>query len=227
MIFAVVQKGEPMTNEQAIEVINGHIKDSSVAYGTSTGQALRMAVEALKAQLSEEGTTKDATSDTISRQAAIDAIAGCTNCRTEEVLREYVAMHNLDNMWSGGVLEAIDAVKDLPSVQPEERTEKRTETRACDLIGEIQFGIKATDADDVYSCGMRNGMRWCMSLIDDKEPKYENCPPRRRSERQGKWIKNDNGTYSCSLCHSWIPEEQHYYAQFCLHCGADMRGEAE
>ena len=74
------------------------------------------------AQLSLEGTTKDATSDTISRQAAIDAIAGCTNCRTEEVLREYVAMHNLDNMWSGGVLEAIDAVKDLPSVQPEERT---------------------------------------------------------------------------------------------------------
>jgi hypothetical protein len=61
-----------MTNKQAIEVINGHIKDSSVAYGTFTGQALHMAVEALKAQLSEEGTTKDTTSDAISRQAAID-----------------------------------------------------------------------------------------------------------------------------------------------------------
>ena len=45
--------------------------------------------------------------------------------------------------------------------------------------------------------------------------------------KKGKWIKNDNGTYSCSLCHSWIPEEQYYYAQFCLHCGADMRGETE
>lgn len=41
----------------------------------------------------------------------------------------------------------------------------------------------------------------------------------------GKWIRNDNGTYSCSLCHSWIPEEQHFYARYCLYCGADMRGD--
>jgi len=45
--------------------------------------------------------------------------------------------------------------------------------------------------------------------------------------KKGKWIQNDNGTYSCSLCHSWIPEEQYYYAQFCLYCGADMSGETE
>lgn len=45
-----------------------------------------------------------------------------------------------------------------------------------DLIAKIQNGIKVTNADDVYSCGMRNGMRWCISLIDDKEPLYENCP---------------------------------------------------
>ena len=46
----------------------------------------------------------------------------------------------------------------------------------------------------------------------------------RNKRMRGKWIRNDNGTYSCSVCHSWIPEEQHYYAQYCLHCGADMRG---
>ena len=65
----------------------------------------------------------------------------------------------------------------MPPAQPEERTEKRTETHARDLISKIQNGIKATDAKDVYSCGMRNGMRWCISLIDDKDPLYENCPP--------------------------------------------------
>lgn len=43
--------------------------------------------------------------------------------------------------------------------------------------------------------------------------------------KKGRWIQNDNGTYSCSLCHSWIPEEQYHYARFCLHCKADMRGE--
>jgi predicted RNA-binding Zn-ribbon protein involved in translation (DUF1610 family) len=42
---------------------------------------------------------------------------------------------------------------------------------------------------------------------------------------EGEWIRNDNGTYSCSVCQSWIPEEQHYYARYCLYCGARMKGE--
>lgn len=41
--------------------------------------------------------------------------------------------------------------------------------------------------------------------------------------RKGKWIQNDNGTWSCDQCNSWIPNEQHYYANWCLYCGADMR----
>lgn len=39
------------------------------------------------------------------------------------------------------------------------------------------------------------------------------------------WKKNDNGTYSCERCHSWIPEEQWHYANWCLYCGTDMRGD--
>ena len=42
------------------------------------------------------------------------------------------------------------------------------------------------------------------------------------TKKTGKWIQNDNGTYSCSLCQSWIPKEQYYYARFCLYCGAEM-----
>lgn len=40
----------------------------------------------------------------------------------------------------------------------------------------------------------------------------------------GTWKRNKNGTYSCSECHSWIPNEQRYYANFCLYCGARMDG---
>ena len=43
--------------------------------------------------------------------------------------------------------------------------------------------------------------------------------------KKGKWIKNSNGTWSCNQCQSWIPDEQHFYANYCLYCGADMRGE--
>jgi len=45
--------------------------------------------------------------------------------------------------------------------------------------------------------------------------------------RHGHWVRNDNGTYSCSECQSWIPNEQHYYARYCLHCGAKMDEEKE
>ena len=81
-------------------------------------------VEHEKAQLSKESTT----SDLISRQAAIDAIAQCTNCGDENTLREYVLKHSLDNGWTGGILEALDAVKDLPPAQPE-RKEGRVASR--------------------------------------------------------------------------------------------------
>ena len=40
--------------------------------------------------------------------------------------------------------------------------------------------------------------------------------------KHGRWIRNDNGTYSCSECKSWIPNEQYYYARYCLYCGAKM-----
>lgn len=40
--------------------------------------------------------------------------------------------------------------------------------------------------------------------------------------KKGKWHQNDNGTWTCSLCQSWIPNEQHYYARYCLYCGAEM-----
>ena len=49
-------------------------------------------------------------------------------------------------------------------------------------------------------------------------------PSAQPERKRGEWIRNDNGTYSCSVCQSWIPEEQHCYARYCLYCGADMRG---
>ena len=64
----------------------------------------------------------------ISRQAAIDAIVHCTNCGTEEELRGYVVKHYLDNGWTGGVLDALDAVEGLPSTQPDRLTDDDFET---------------------------------------------------------------------------------------------------
>lgn len=43
------------------------------------------------------------------------------------------------------------------------------------LINDIDMAIKATNMNDEYSCGMRNGMRLIKSFIDDKKPEYEKC----------------------------------------------------
>ena len=47
------------------------------------------------------------------------------------------------------------------------------ENADVDIVKAIDFAIDATDGDDKYDMGMRNGMRYVKSLIDGKEPEYE------------------------------------------------------
>ena len=58
-------------------------------------------------------------SDLIDRQAAIDALLRLVNCKTVRELFEYNAAHNLAEMWSGGINDAIDAIIAVPPAQPE------------------------------------------------------------------------------------------------------------
>ena len=57
--------------------------------------------------------------DLIYRKAAIDAIVDCTVYGSADELEEAVMQGNDWNRWSGGVLEALEAVKELPSAQPD------------------------------------------------------------------------------------------------------------
>lgn len=59
----------------------------------------------------------------------------------------------------------IDACKGAIELLEQTRDEK--------TIDAIDFAIKATNSQDDYSMGMRNGMRYVKSLIDGKEPQYE------------------------------------------------------
>lgn len=78
---------------------------------------------------------------------------------------------NLDNpeelpvISIGTVMRMIDIEAEIHTSQQELDSEA--------LIRTIENGITATNSNDVYSLGMRNGMRWCKSLIDGVEPKYE------------------------------------------------------
>ena len=83
--------------------------------------------------------------------------------------------------------------------------------------------MRIVDADEVKKAfiGNRYGTK-AIEYVIDNIPTVEAEPV-----RHGNWVRNDNGTYSCSECYSWIPNEQHHYARYCLFCGAKMSEEKE
>lgn len=132
--------------------------------------------------------------DPIDRQAAIDALG-----EEPEVWSgkdEYE--RGLNNQWHYDVT----ALKAVPSAQTDEMK---------GLIRAIRAGIVATSTNDVYSCGMRNGMRWCLGLVDDKEPTYESV------KSYMKVVRSMGGTmwYECDKCGEPVDEKD----KFCRGCG--------
>ena len=134
-----------------------------------------------------------------SKQAVIDAL----NKKRIETMEKG---KDVNLIW-----ECLDVVAQLPSVQPERNflsglTPEEQYNKINWLLHD--YGMQFTDTRH--------------AVIDWLE-KYSAQPERKK----GKWIQNENGTWSCDQCHSWIPDEQHYYAKYCLCCGSKMEGGAE
>lgn len=92
-----------MTNDEAIYTLRNTAFLGWSEQAEKVSEAVRMAVEALKAQLTE----KDTTSDCISRRGAIDALK---------------PLPTIDGLGLQPLVTVDDAIKvlnDLPSVQPE------------------------------------------------------------------------------------------------------------
>ena len=118
-----------MDKRQAVEFLE-YLRQDRNLERTIYGDALNMAIDALKAQLSQEGTTKDA----ISRQQAIDALKMDISIIPFAKAREYVR----------AAIETIyNRLEELPRVQPKTH-EERTETHACDCISR-QAAIDAVE----------------------------------------------------------------------------------
>ena len=104
--------------------------------------------------------------DLISRQDAIDAL--------------YKMLH--DCFWADD--KELDAVitilNDLPSAQPEKRTEKRTETHACDLINkvmacEILADIYPTDGEKVVAVKEVDKAYEAIQQLPSAQPEIIRC----------------------------------------------------
>ena len=107
----------PMENNDRATVLSAEFVEEE-------GEADERSDKLLPAQPEIEERTEESAQivpkeDLISRKAAIDAIVDCTVYGNADELEEAVMQGNDWNRWSGGVLEALEAVKELPSAQPE------------------------------------------------------------------------------------------------------------
>ena len=111
----------------------------------------------------------------------------------------------------------FEIIKQMPSALPEINKQE--------LIRIMNTGIIATNTEDVYSCGMRNGIRWCRALLEDDPPKFEDASQYAEPERKnGRWI-NKPDLYGVAYCSECDFELHINDTPYCPNCGADMRGE--
>ncbi len=174
-----------MEKSRAIELLEHLAWDRDIDRNPY-GDALNMAIDALKAQLSQEGTT----SELSPAQPELTDEQAITHLQSSG----WMQRHDKE-MYESGLREQLADDSDsydslLPNVQ-------------SDLIEKIQVGITATNSNDAYSLGMRNGMRWCKSLIDGAEPKFEDVTDSAEllsTQPEQPWI----------LCDEKMPEEHEW-----------------
>ena len=152
-------------------------------------------------------------SDLIERQKAIEALLKEFERDTPKAIRAKLTLEN------------------LPSAQPEKRTEKHTETHACDLISRQA----AIDAHYEY-CNKHPDAGfpvWSLKILEDlpsAQPEVLACgegeliaQPERKT---GKWIEHNPHkwglgiVFECSECGEKIDCEP---SNYCPNCGADMQ----
>ena len=109
-----------ITYAKAIDVNTGESKELF----KEGNDALKKASERVKDLPSAQAETHEKRTEThacdcIERQAAIDAILAVTGNSSVRELYEHVQEHELSDMWSGGVVAAIDTIIALPSAQPD------------------------------------------------------------------------------------------------------------
>lgn len=206
-----------MEKSRAIELLEHLAWDRDIE-SNPYGDALNMAIDALKAQPSCEGTT----SDTISRQQAIDRF---------NVIRPVDPKK--DEYTKGidvGIAMCIVAVKDQPTIQPQSTMGQLNDgARSTNLIDRQQaidgkIAIQRANGVEIYS--------------DEAVPvEYlKNLPTIQPEPKEGHWIdKGWDGDWAwyadgrgncwrvieCSECGKGVSVESNY----CPHCGAYMRGE--
>ena len=141
-------------------------------------------------------------SDLISRQAAID------------VTWEEPTYTDTLNV----LTEVRDKIRALPSAQPEERTDKRTETHACDCISRQAAidALMAWEEESIWDeeCLKHRGEPFWTAPSDVVE-QLPSAQPETAKRIVGKSRDGMTLWYQCDMCNEPVDEQDNY----CRGCG--------
>ena len=157
------------------------------------------AIEALKAQLFREGTTKGTTSDTISRQAVIDALHTWFRDGFDE-----------DKWWNS--THVLAAIEGLHPVQQEHKWETCFE---CPL---------SHGCPKIKGCTNEQAIEYASQIPNDC-PLSAQPEPQEGHWIEGK-IYRDVIECNCSECGQLMTTAASVRMNYCPNCGAKMKGEA-
>lgn len=178
-----------------------------------------------KAQLSCEGTTKDTTSDLISKTETVE--------RLRRVLDVTVPITDYDGGYVDGVEVGISTVSTMPTIQPQSTT------------GQLNDGARSTaQSNDLID--RQAAIRWVKTecnpygkpTLDFESGKKViehllHMPPAQPEPEEGRWITDGNGNAYCSECGLHTTEDVlrrialvgEDKPKFCSNCGTRMKGE--
>ena len=206
-----------MTKDRALRVLDVYasINGSGQCTQDEYEEAKKMAIKALEGKDTDvPGNVPDIDAgDTIYRQAAIDALN-----------KEIIKRRLLDDV-NDGMLDEFDTediLRKLPSAQPEKRTDKRTETHACDLISR-QWLMECVNEGWIKFETEKDKNKF-IHLVRDTAPSAQ--PERKKGEWIDAVLPNDSGGLQvqvCDQCNTFFPLAYTGGGHnFCPNCGAKM-----
>lgn len=158
-------------------------------------------------------------SDTISRQAAIDAVCMEWCGVKHQDCKHPFDVEKDDYYWCDGCETALRTLPDLPSAEPESRR---------------KWYMKGyRDAQDA---ALHESCTDCPLYDHDRHrcPRFNKVIPTTIQEimdtqtQRGKWVKiSPANIYECSQCGKNVMTDDISEYDFCHGCGADMRGEQD
>lgn len=136
--------------------------------------------------------------------------------RLEEERNKQIKPHGT-TIINAGIMIGLDiAIEIVNQLTEEFGGDINVGSKDAELIEKIKFGIEASNINDDYTTGLRNGMRYCLALIDGKEPKFESC-------KQG-WIPvsealpDEEGSYLVTFNDGYVSSVPFYDEDWELWC---------